>query len=486
MTILAGYFFAWDPASSTLASFLAYLGVAIPSGPAYLGSYQAVTDPILRTLANGGPYLEWLVASWLMLAIPSSVIGAVLLLHHRTSYNRLLRAQGIDSLHDKLARREDLSQEFEPFLDSFFSNNSLSHILHQLETGENIKLIQYFKGGSDASTLLVHQGGEYVVKKIIPSQYANRLKAQHDWLKQHSHHSEVVRLKDAHETPSYFALDIEYYPSLRPFFDYVHSQTLDNSQQIEDKVFKFLFTHVYDLKLPQMNEQALADYITSKITKKTDQAMKINAELVELRTFDTIVVNGIEYPNINKVLQRIKNDPRIWHDLSTYRESPVHGDVTIGNILASNDHHFKIIDPAPDQLEICGPVFDFGRHYQSLGYGYEFLCRDDAPVVARGNVITYEDNTSAVYSDLRQHFLEVIVPRWLTPEEQRAFKFHTAVNYSRVLAHRVHINPHNVAKFYAVSVRAFNDFLAQYDEQPAPAPAVDDAAPKAKSIGVNS
>lgn len=462
---LAHYFFRADYLVNLGRSLIAFLGVSIPSGPAFLGSYQAVTDPLLQALAPGATSTNWLVISWFMLAVPVSVLGALLLARHRTKYGKLLAPSGKLSLRDKLARDEDISQELATFLDAYFSVNTLSHILHKLETKEDIKLIQYFKGGSDASTLLVHQGGQLVVKKIIPGQYAHRLKAQHDWLKQYSNFEQVVKLTHEHETKTYYAIDIEYYPEFTPFFDYIHSQNLARSQKVLRGVFNFLFEHVYVLEPKSTNEAALEAFIQSKLWGKLDQASKLNTQLARLREFETLVINGVEYPNVHRVMEVIKTSPKIWRDLATFRPSPIHGDVTVDNILTSSKvHDFKIIDPAPDQNEIAGPVFDFGRQYQSLGYGYEFLCRDDSPTVPDGNVINYEDSRSAYYRDLQTFYIEM-AREMLEPEEFRAMRFHTAVLYSRVLAHRVQINPANVAKFYAISVRAFNDFLAQYDEK---------------------
>jgi hypothetical protein len=462
LAIFAVYFFPHHLAANLLRSWISFLGVSVPSGPAYLGSFQALTDPLFRALDPAQASLNWLVASWLLLAIPSSLIGAVLLLRHRTDYSRIIATRNKASLQNKLAREEDASQELASFLDAFFSRNTVSHILHQLETKEDIKLIQLFKGGSDASTILVHQNGHYTVKKVIPAQYAHRLKAQCDWLRKFSNLERVVKLTHEHETDTYYSIDIEYYPDYTPFFDYIHSQSLARSEKILRGVFEFLFENVYQLEVKTTNEEALEAYVKSKLWGKLDQATKLNHELSLLRDYDTLIINGVEYQNIHHVMEQIRANKHAWRDIATYRASQVHGDVTVDNILTSAEHHdFKIIDPAPDGNEIAGPVFDFGRQYQSLGYGYEFLCRDDTRIEPKGNEIRYEDSSSAYYRDLREYF-RGMAKEMLEPEEYRAMLFHTAILYSRVLAHRVHINPANVAKFYAVSVRAFNDFLDQY------------------------
>jgi uncharacterized protein (TIRG00374 family) len=462
VTVLAAYFFPGELVTNVIRSLVSFLGVSAPSGPAYLGSYQAVADPLFQTLASGAQSLNLLVASWLLLAIPSSVMGAILLLRHRTNYSKLMASRGKDSLYDKLARTEDISQEFETFLDAYFSRSELSHILHRLEIHEDIRLIRYFKGGSDASTLLMHQNDKYVVKKITPIQYAHRLKAQHSWLKKHESLDKIVNVTGEREGKDFYYIDIEYHADLIPYFDYIHANSTKLSKSTLAGIFRYLFDNVYQLEPKKRHIVDVETYIHNKVYQKLDQASRLNLELSRLRDYETIVVNGVEYDNIHVVLEKIKKTPTIWKDLTTYRQSTlIHGDTQVDNILVSTkDHSFKIIDPV-DQNEVMSPVVDFGRMAQSLNYGYEFLCRDDTPVIPNGNVVSFEDSISAAYRELYGHF-RTIAKELLTPEEYRSILFHTAVHYSRMSTHRVEINPANAAKFYAVSVRAFNDFLAQY------------------------
>ncbi len=463
LMILASYFFPYQLGNNFLQAFISFLGVSIPSGPAYLGSYQAVADPLFQILAPGEGATHWLVASWMLLAIPSSILGAALLLRHRTDYGKLLASKGKDSLHDKLARIEDTSQEFTAFLDAYFSRNTLSHVLHRLEINEDIRLIRYFKGGSDAVTLLAHQNQDYLVKKIVPIQYAHRLKAQYEWLKKHAHLEKIVSVTDEREGKDFYYIDIEYHADLIPFFDYIHANSLDRSKEVLSGIFRYLFNYVYELEPKKRHIEDVETYIRNKVIQKLDDASHRNLELARLRDYDKLIINGVEYDNIHVVLNKIHHTPHIWKDITTYRQSPIHGDTQVDNMLVSTtDHSFKIIDPV-DQNEVSSPVVDFGRMFQSLNYGYEFLCREDAPVIPDGNVISFEDSTSAAYRELYDH-CRLVAQDLLEPEEFRSVLFHTAVHYSRMSTHRVQINPRNVAKFYGTSVRAFNDFLAQYKD----------------------
>jgi hypothetical protein len=59
--------------------------------------------------------------------------------------------------------------------------------------------------------------------------------------------------------------------------------------------------------------------------------------------------------------------------------------------------------------------------------------------------------------------MKKIVPKYLSEPELRSLPFHVGLFYGRVLAHRVVIQPDNVLKFYGMSVKYLNDFIAQYD-----------------------
>jgi hypothetical protein len=465
--VLSLFFFPADtPVADLLRSYAAFLGISIPSGPAYLGSFQAAADPILNQLSVGSQTYRYLVYSWALLTVPASLVGVVAVLRSRETLRRQMGDLS-DQRHllDKLSREQDISPELATFLDAYFSGNLLSHTVHQLEIQDNVQLIRYFKGGSNAITILASENNQPRVVKIVPNQYAHRLKAQYDWLKKRQHLPQIVSVSGQRQTDNFYSIDLEYHAQFQPFFDYIHSHNAKDSQQVLSNIYQYLFDHVYQLEPNRPHFTQLEDYLAYSLVGKLDQTRALNPEVARLYGYDRIVVNGVEYDNIPVILERIRTREDIWADLATYRQTEIHGDLTVDNILVSpEDNAFLIIDPV-DENKISSPTIDFGRTLQSLTYGYEFLTRDDRPIKSHSNVIAYEDSQSALYRQLEQTALE-LADRYLEPSERRAALFHTAVHYSRMLAHRVHINPDNIAKFYGVSVVAFNQFMAQYQSSP--------------------
>lgn len=335
--------------------------------------------------------------------------------------------------------------------------------MHGLELNEDIKLIKYFKGGSDASTILVHNNGLYKVRKITPIQHAKKLQSQHEWLQEKNKLDRVVNVISSKKTDTYYSIDIEYYPEFMPFFEFIHSNPIRPSLKITSEIFEYMFKHIYQLKKQDMHLSKAKSYIRNRLTEKVLQASRLNNDILQLLDYEKLIINGEPYENIINIIKKISLNKKAMKDISTYRESPIHGDLTVDNILISTkDLSFKIIDPT-DENEISSPVIDFGRHLQSLEFGYEFLCKDDRPTKAKSNIITYDNEKSAQYEELKAELLR-LAKKYLTGSEYKTILFHTGVMYSRMLTHRVHINPDNVVKFYAISAVALNEFYRQYEK----------------------
>jgi hypothetical protein len=447
-----------------------YFGLAIPSGPANLGVFSDITNAFNKSLNLGaGDALLFNLLSWVVLVIPIALLGVVLLFvkTKEALWRTSPRRASASSLQNKLYRTEDISQEMSRFLENYFSGNTLSHIVHRLELQNDFRLLKYFKGGSDAVTILAFQDGEEIVKKIIPSEFEDRLKAQYNWLAERRDKKGIVRVLREEHGSNYYAIDLHYRSDDIMLFDFMHQNPLNKSTKIMDEVWEYLFKHVYDkpAKLTVHNKER-GKYIEKHIFGCLEQAAKVDPELLHAAEPPKLIINGHEYDNLYQIMDKIKKHTVAWKDIATYQETKaVHGDVAVDNILVSqSDGHALLIDPAPDGNIINGPVFDFGKNMQALYCGYEFLLRDEDPVyLINGSTINYRSHRSAQYEQLCIYVQSKLAPKYLSEAEQRSIIFHAATLHIRRLKHQVYYNPVNVLKFYAVGVKTLNDFLAQYD-----------------------
>ncbi len=458
-----------DIKSTVLAAASPYYSVAIPAGPAGLGTYSSTAGNIGAQIPlTSEQRITVALSSWVLVTIPICLV-AVILLFVKTNepFRRKLKAGSASrlSLMDKLAREEDISSDMETFLNNYFAGNPLSRIVHRLEQEGSLHLLKYFKGGSDAITILAAGGdGKIAVKKIIAIEYKDRLKAQHDWLKRHNKPGIVQVLRE--ETLSdHYAIDLEYDDSNEMFFDYLHRSSAHENQRVMREVWEILHETLYRETTPSTDYTALDAYVDKHIWGCLNTAGETDAGIAAAARPKKIRINGKEYDNIQAIMKKIMANKSARKDLATFAHSrEVDGDIALDNILVSRETGKPlIIDPAPDGNIINGPVFDFGKNMQSLYCGYEFLFRSDEKVVLENeNEINFQDRRSGQYIDLCDYVRDSLAPKYLSEGEQKAIIFHAAVLHIRRLKHQVKQNPDIALAMYGIGVRTLNEFLEQY------------------------
>ncbi len=458
-----------DIIQKIIASITPYFGIAVPAGPAGLGRFSEVVAPLSHLTSDTTDIIPFIIIAWAVLVIPISLTGIALLFTNTAEPLWAKRSEAFsdDLLLDKLSRRGDVSGELSVFLENYFSGNDLSRIVDRLERQGEFSLVKYFKGGSDAVTILAIKAKKRVVKKVIAIDLKDRLKAQYDWLKKYSaRNNAIVAVGDEKTGEDYYSIDIAYDKTSVPLFEYVHEIALNDAEGLLDETWSALHASLYkNSKKVTKDDAVLEAYIEKHIYSCLEKAMVVDDEIKVATKPATITINGKVYDNLYQVLEKIRTHPKAWADLLQYRESGVvHGDVIMDNLLYSKkDGRVIIIDPAPDGNMVEGPVFDFGKSVQSLHCGYEFLLRDETPVnLIDGDTIAFKETKSTRYADLDSYVMDTIAKKYLTEAERRAALFHGGALYIRRLKHQVYYTPENALKFYAVGVRTLNEYLSQY------------------------
>jgi uncharacterized membrane protein YbhN (UPF0104 family) len=444
-----------------LSAVAAYFGVSIPSGPAYIGTFQDVFSEISALPAAILETIHLPFILWALLIVPTTVLGlCFLVLRQRLYHGKARDTLGV--LKNKLYRDADITKEFSHFLDAYFKGDQINRILTSQELANNFHVLKTFKGGSNALTLLAWQDDRMVVKKITLKQYESKLRDQYLWLKERGHLRQIAKALQEHRDADHYSLDIEYQDSYIPFFDFIHSSSVKESKQILRAVCTFVDKHIY---LPQKEvknpRRLLNDYIHTKAVGKITDAANANLPIAHLLTYDTLVVNGREIKNFSGIVETITNHKQAMADLTDIVDCPIQGDLTVDNIIVNPANgKFIILDPNNENA-ISDPVVDYGKLMQSVHSGYEFIFSLSRCNVT-DNQVNFEERRSVqydrLYRDLSRHLQEN-----LTPGRYRAILFHEAIHYCRMLTYRVAINPDTAAAFYCIAVRLLNDFMEQYD-----------------------
>ncbi len=433
-----------------------YAGVSIPSGPGYINTYHVIIANLTQKIGLGETATFSLLI-WATITIPISLFGLFVLVRQRFGERKQTQTQEV--LINKLYREKDVSPELSQFLDAYFKGERINQLLTQAELDGTFKLIKSFRGGSNAHTMLVWQNEELHVKKITLPQFAAKLKDQAEWLIQREHLKNIPRVTQQSMTDQYYSFDLAYEEDFFPFFDFIHSRTEAENYDVLQRTINFMNKKIYRPVPAKQGAENLRSYIEGKVLTKVSDTAALSGIISNLLAYPTLKVNGTSYTNLLGIITKIKDNPVIMEELSNYEESPIHGDLTIDNLIVSSEGDFMVIDPN-NENQVSAPVVDFGKLYQSLHSGYEFLIQLEQCKVTK-DAVDFEDSKSHKYEALFRS-LDTSLKKEMTPAQYRSIMFHEAVHYCRMLPYRVNINPETVPVFYATAVKLFNEFYEQY------------------------
>lgn len=456
LCVIVAFFGGLAPKELWYATQSTYAGVSAPAGPGYIGSFHVILSELLSKIRLGG-ISSFSTLIWLVLIVPISIVGTYVLL--RQKFGQQSDVENQEMLINKLYRGKDISREFGHFLDAYLKGEKINHLLTQAELDDKFKLIRSFKNGSNAHTMLVWQDNEVRVKKITLPQFADKLDFQAQWLISYKNLPHLPRVLTQEKTDQYYYFDLAYHEDFFPFFEFIHSHTTKENFRILSSTFEFMNKEIYKPVAIANGTVMVKRYIDEKVLGKINDTAAMSPEIGQLLTKKTIKVNGTKCDNILQIIDKIKKNKLAMQDLSSYSESPIHGDLTIDNLIANESGDFMILDPN-NENQVSSPVVDYGKMYQSLHSGYEFLIQLETCNIDE-NSIQFEDAKSHKYADLFQLF-DTKLKKELDPPTYRTILFHEAIHYCRMLTYRVNIEPRTIPVFYATAVRLFNEYLEQY------------------------
>jgi len=434
-----------------------YLCVFAPSGPGYLGTFHYYFSNIISVvIPSKGIIALFTIMIWGISVIPIAAIGCLGFIFRKLKYKETSDLPYSDPKLNKLYRETGISIELSNFFDEYFSCNKISHIVNSYEIDGTCSLIDTFEGGSTASTFLFSdEKNGYFVRKIALPQHASKLEKQFIWLNERQNLINIPKMiKEVKKDNSYY-YDMEFLNQSIPFFNYIHTNSLESSKEILTSVVNFMSNKIYVGGENIVSEEMLGNYVEIKVLTKVKDASLINNSLANLIEYDTININGTEYDNLTVVIEKILSDNKLVKMLSQCYTTPIHGDLTIANIFIFNND-FIILDPN-DENYISDPVVDFAKLFQSLHSGYEFLCLLEK-VNVLGNNITFDETISSKYNSLFKYLVSLWSVEYSEEYLQKIF-FHEAVHYCRMLTYRARINPETLPAFYAVATRILNKII---------------------------
>jgi hypothetical protein len=188
---------------------------------------------------------------------------------------------------------------------------------------------------------------------------------------------------------------------------------------------------------------ALNGYFEEKIARNADHIVRFARAAIAGREYH---LNGVDY---DLEEWRVFQD-REWvrRQLRSHRETVVHGDLTLENVVVSpgHAHGFYVIDPNPDNI-FDSPLIDWAKIMQSLNLGYEALNRTAQTTVHGGGMVLPIARSEA-YANLHQLLESEIVSRF-SDEALRETYFHELVNYLRLTPYKMRQSRERGLAFFA-------------------------------------
>jgi len=234
---------------------------------------------------------------------------------------------------------------------------------------ETPTIIKKLKGGSFANTYLIEKNGIKIVRKYIEKNkdletHVNTLKRQYDDIKRFSYYSPnlVPKIYNSEENESEFYYDMEY---LDGYSELSHFSS-DIIKNVITRVLDVLYSDIYSYSKNIDGKVWLLEFINEKIIPKYKYLESINSSFYIILNSDSIMINGKVLPGLKKLFSTLDNI-----DLYPDSVSPIHGDLTLGNILYNNVlNEFKLIDMSGSRY-VDIKEMDYAKLLQSLMAKYE-------------------------------------------------------------------------------------------------------------------
>lgn len=356
--------------------------------------------------------------------------------------------QGIPRFRSVSHYGEFLERKFsgEKSLIHAFENNALA----------GVEVLRLFHGGSGAVTALVEVDDHIRVRKYADGPVAQKLDVQYKWIETNSNELPMVKIVGSQMLENSMFYDMEWVGSSRDMYEAVHTEPVEVSRQLLDEITeKITAFHTANAK-ESASYEVVASYIESKVC---GNFQKIKARLLEIFDEPFVSVNGQSLRV--EVFKAFETKDWMMSRLIDRRQSAIHGDLTVENILvrAASDGTLDwfLIDPNPENI-FDSPYIDFAKLLQSLHLGYESLNRN-AKASLVGKKIAVNMHVSLQYSELYQHFVEQFRTRFGDAALKEIF-LHEMVNYLRLIPYQYDRDPMRGLAFFA----CFCILLQDYDK----------------------
>ncbi len=347
-------------------------------------------------------------------------------------------------------------QAYDNFLLAHFSGKNGS--LTRLGTVgfDDCKIARVFSGGSGAITAVVERDGKLSIRKVAEESGASRLRDQFVWLeKAASTPLPVVPVRGWRAQSNFSYYEMPYEVGAVDMYEWLHSVPFERAAatllDVVNAVSRHHEAHWQSEEAPDLLKQ----YLVEKVLGNIATTKEMVGRLIDLKEFR---INDDTYSITEwKFLEDVDQLMTLFVDT---RQTDIHGDLTIENLIMRNDRTWMIIDPNPTS-KYKTRLMDWGKLLQSLHKGYESL--------NRGVKCEYDFESirfSAQRSDLYQHLHSLVLEQLyyrFGQETMREAQLHEIIHYLRLLRYKFSVGQESGLLFFGVTCMLIREFKATYD-----------------------
>lgn len=248
-------------------------------------------------------------------------------------------------------------------------DNGIEHLHFNESNNYNIEIIKKFKGNSFSNTYLLKENDKYFVRKHIikntkTQEHYERLKRQYDDLKRFYYYNMNLVPKVFKECDNDFDyyIDIEYLENYKQLDEY----NKDIQYNVLHNIILLLEKDVYCYRKKNTSINFIEEFFKEKIYPKLREFENECESMNYLINSEKVKINGKFYYGLRKIFEKLN-----IHNFNTEYINPIHGDLTLENILYdSNNDDIKIIDMEGSRyVDSC--YFDLGKIFQSVVSKYK-------------------------------------------------------------------------------------------------------------------
>ncbi len=347
------------------------------------------------------------------------------------------------------------------FLKIYFSNiRDRNYITEFLELNKDATIIKNCSAGSNATTLLCIKNNDMLFRKYALGDDGEKLYAQVKWLRDNADKLPVTKILKVEKKETSCCYDMAYDSAAIDFFSYIHSVPEQQAWNILSCVIDDLEKN-YEANISgKANRETIKNYLDKKVFANLSKITSASP-LKQVLDGSSIIINTKEYKNLSVFMDKL-TDAEFWINIfADDYYSDIHGDLTVENIIYSEEYPKKyyLIDPNGGNIH-DSPELDYAKLMQSLHGSYEFLMHTYDVTVSKNN-ITFLMSRSLAYDRLYKRYREYLRAK-LGEKRLKSIYFHEIIHWLRLMPYKINNDSSRAPMFYAGMITVINNIFEEF------------------------